>query len=333
LNEHFTVESVYHYMISRFPIVLIAAVAALAQAPAPLTFEVATVRIAQPPTPQSIMAGKVKMGETIDAGRADYGFVNMEFLIAKAYGVKTYQVSGPSWIQSERYDILAKLPAGATKDQVPDMLKALLADRFKLEIRHETKEHAVYALVVGKNGAKLKESAPEKAAPDDDSKPAPGGMVIQSNGGQMRMSPGGDGRSMTVKGPTGNMKISMGADGNMHMENSQMTIASFVEFITRFVDKPVIDETGLKAKYDIALDVSMSDMMNIARSAGIAVPGMGGGDGRGGGRGSAPADAASDPSGGSIFQTVQSLGLKLEPRKLPLDVIVVDKGEKIPTEN
>jgi len=232
--------------------VLIAALAAgsvFAQAQAPLTFEVATIKAAQPPTPQTMMAGKVKIGETLDAGRADYGFVNMEYLITKAYGVKAYQVSGPSWIQSERYDILAKLPAGATKEQVPEMLKALLAERFHLVVHNETKEHSVYALVVGKNGSKLKESAPETleaAAAEDEKPPAPGTMVMQQNGAQMRMAPSGDGRGMTIKGPQGNTKVTMGTDGTMHMENSQMTIASFLELVGRFVDKPVVDETGLK---------------------------------------------------------------------------------------
>jgi uncharacterized protein (TIGR03435 family) len=303
-------------MPSEFLIALLTAGAAFAQAPAPLTFEVATIKPAQPPTPQAMMAGKIKIGETLDAGRVDYGYVNMEYLITKAYGVKAFQVTGPSWIQSERYDIQARLPAGATKDQVPEMLKALLTERFRLEIHHDnTKEHSVYALVVGKNGPKIKESAPED-------EPAGAGMSL---------APGGDGRSMTVKTPMGNTKVTPGADGNMHMENSQMTISSFIDFIGRFVDKPIVDETGLKAKYDISLDVSMSEIMNMARAAGMAVPAMGGGPG--GGRGGAPSDAASDPSGGSIFQTVQNLGLKLEPRKSTLDMIVVDKGEKTPTEN
>jgi uncharacterized protein (TIGR03435 family) len=305
-------------MTHRFVLLFVSACAALAQKP---TFEVATIKTAQSITPQAMMAGKVRIGETIDAGRADYGFVNIEYLLGKAYGVKSYQISGPSWIQSERYDIQAKLPSGSTKEQVPDMLKALLADRFKIEIHHETKEHAVYALVVGKSGPKLKESTPEKPA-DGDTNPdaAP----------QTRFAPGGDGRSMTVKGPQGNMAMSMGADGNMHMQASGMSIPSFVDIITRFVDKPVIDQTDLKGKYDIGIDMSMADLQNVARSAGIAIPGMGGG-----GRGSAggAAEAASDPSGGSIFQAVQALGLKLDPRKLPVDVIVVDKGDKVPTEN
>jgi uncharacterized protein (TIGR03435 family) len=317
----------------KLSIALLAAGAAFAQAPAPLTFEVATIKPAQQPTPQSIMAGKVKIGEAIDAGRADYGFVNMEYLITKAYGVKAYQVSGPSWIQSERYDILAKLPAGATKEQVPEMLKALLAERFKITIHHETKDHAVYALVVGKGGSKLKESAPEKPEAADADKPVAGSMTMQANGAQMRMAPSGDGRGMTVRGPQGNTKVSM-VDGMIRMESSQMTIASFIETIARFVDKPVVDATDLKGKYDIAIDMSMADMQNIARSAGFAgMVGMGGGRGGSGGGAGAPGDSASDPSGGSIFQSVQSLGLKLEPRKMPLDMIVVDKGEKTPTEN
>jgi uncharacterized protein (TIGR03435 family) len=327
-------------MAFKFPLALAMAGALLAQAPAPLTFEVATIKTALPPTPQSMMAGKVKIGETIDAGRADYGFVNMEYLITKAYGVKAYQVSGPSWIQSERFDILAKLPTGATKDQVPEMMKALLAERFHIAVHNETKEHAVYALVVGKGGSKLKESAAEAPEPVvEGGKPAAAGMVMQQDGAQMKMTPSGDGRGMTIKGPQGNTKVSMGADGNMHMENSQMTIASFIELIGRFVDKPVVDETGLKGKYDISLDMSMGDMMTMARSAGIAGVGGGGmGGGRGGGAGApgggaAPADAASDPSGGSIFQTVQSLGLKLEARKTAMPMIVVDKGDKTPTEN
>ena len=83
-------------------------------------------------------------------------------------------------------------------------------------------------------------------------------------------------------------------------------------------------------KYKMALDISMAEMMAMARSAGAPVPATmpGGGEGKG------PADAASDPSSaGSVFTTVQQLGLKLESKKLPVEVLVVDKLEKAPTEN
>jgi uncharacterized protein (TIGR03435 family) len=80
----------------------------------------------------------------------------------------------------------------------------------------------------------------------------------------------------------------------------------------------------------------MSDMMNAARTAGIGVPGPGGpgggpGDGRGGVPGASP--NASEPSGGTIFEAVQQLGLKLEARKSPVETIVVEHLEKMPTEN
>jgi uncharacterized protein (TIGR03435 family) len=305
-------------MAHKIVLTLVAVTSALAQAPAQPTFEVVTIKSSQMPSPQAVMAGKFKLGETIDAGRADYSFVSVEFLITKAYGVKPYQVTGPSWIQSEHYDISAKLPAGATKEQVPDMLKAMLAERFQLAVHHETKEHAVYSLVVAKGGAKVKESAPD---PDADA-----GKVA---GMGMQMSQSGDGRGMTVKTPQGNMKVSMGADGNIQMEGSQMPMDSFVEMVSRFVDKPVVDETGLKGKYDITIEMSMADMQTMARSTGMM--GMGGRGAAGGG--GTPAEAASDPSGGSIYKTLQNLGLKLEPKKTQMDAIVVDKGDKVPTEN
>ena len=75
----------------------------------------------------------------------------------------------------------------------------------------------------------------------------------------------------------------------------------------------------------------MADMMAAARKAGMAVPNAP--PSSGGGDSARPADAASDPSGGSIFASIQALGLKLEPKKEPLDIIVVEKAEKMPTEN
>jgi len=77
----------------------------------------------------------------------------------------------------------------------------------------------------------------------------------------------------------------------------------------------------------VSFDVSMEELMAIARKAGAPVPAT-----AGGGAG-APADAASDPSSGSIFNSVQQLGLKLEPRKEPIEHIVIDHAEKMPTEN
>jgi uncharacterized protein (TIGR03435 family) len=123
--------------------------------------------------------------------------------------------------------------------------------------------------------------------------------------------------------------MSVQPGGAMHLETSKLTLVGLADLLSRFVDRPVVDMTELKGNYQVALDLSMEDLRNIARTAGgaIAMAAAGGDVPR------QPADTASDPSGTSIFAAVQQLGLKLEPRKTPIGVIVVDHLEKTPTEN
>src|SRR5260370_27442605 len=143
----------------------------LGQTPA---FEVGSIKPSEPITPAMVAAGKLHAGMKIDGKRVDIGNFALMQLICKAYDVKTYQVSGPSWLQAvgmagQRFDIIANLPEGATKEQVPQMLQNLLAERFKLVMHRDTKEQAVYALVIGKGGKaglKIKEAGMPAAAPD-----------------------------------------------------------------------------------------------------------------------------------------------------------------------
>jgi len=93
-----------------------------------------------------------------DPGRLNYTNVSLSDVISQAYGVQHSQISGPSWLDSERFDVVAKIPAGAAMDQIPQMLQTLLAERFKLKLNGERKELPVYALVAGKNGPKLQKS-------------------------------------------------------------------------------------------------------------------------------------------------------------------------------
>src|SRR5690242_10517264 len=129
------------------------ACALLAQSPQAPAFEVASVK---PAAPQE--AGKVAIRLGGDAGRINYTNVSLKDVVARAYKMKPYQISGPSWMDSERYDITAKIPEGATQDQVPAMLQALLTERFKMTVRKESKEQPIYALVLGKSGSKLKKA-------------------------------------------------------------------------------------------------------------------------------------------------------------------------------
>jgi uncharacterized protein (TIGR03435 family) len=170
------------FVISAGALVL-ACAAALGQAgaqagDASVTFEVASVRPARSSGgDQSVMGGP----GTTSPGRVTFTNCSLETLLLLAYGVRrdrSDRLSGPAWLRTETFDIMAKVPEGATQDQLPLMLQNLLTERFKLALHRETKEVDGYALEVAKNGpnAKLKDPAVAKSELDKDGFPklAPG---------------------------------------------------------------------------------------------------------------------------------------------------------------
>jgi len=317
----------------------LAASVAMAQTPAvapaavsatgALAFEVATIKPAIPLQEQA-MSGKMHVGVNWDKARVDIGGMSLQDLIAIAYKVKPHQISGPDWLNIERFDILATVPPGSTREQMPEMLQSLLKERFKLTFHKEAKDHQIYALIVGKGGLKLKESPPDPEAPKEGDVPAKdekGVMTIQSGNSQMQVKQTANGAEMKMGG-AGQMKMVM-EDGHMIMEMSKMSIAGLAEALSRFVDKPVVDMTDVKGDYQMKIQLAMEDLMNMARAQGMQIPGAPGG----GAPSSRPAETIADPSGTSVFQSVQQMGLKLDPRKAPLDTIIVDHVDKTPTEN
>src|SRR5262249_38269284 len=126
--------------------------AAFAQAqPSKLSFEVASIKPAEPSP-----ANQIRIGMSADAGVLRYTNVSIKDCMRVGFRVKDFQTEVPDWLDGIRYDLVARLPAGSTQDEIPDMLQSLLADRFKLTLHRDSKEHAIYALIVGKGGAKLK---------------------------------------------------------------------------------------------------------------------------------------------------------------------------------
>ena len=274
---------------------------------APLAFEVASIKPAEPLSVERMMAGQQHISVNVDAARVDFSDVSLAELIRAAYRVKLYQISGPDWMTTSRFDVVAKLPEGAKSDQVPEMLRTLLEERFHLALHNSSKEMPVYALVVGKDGSKLKESTPDEAT--DGAGAAAGGRRGEG------VSP------MTSSGPNGSSTMSAGPNG-LHLDLKNMTVASMLDWLSRFTDRPVVDQTGLAGRYDLALDVSRDEMLNAARGAGMVIDAAR----------RAP-EGATDPGGDSVFGSVQKAGLKLEPRRLPLTLLVVDRLDKTPTEN
>jgi uncharacterized protein (TIGR03435 family) len=281
-------------------LVFLAAVTSLAQnAPDTPAFEVASIKPAAPMTGGRLM---VRMGG--DPSRIDYSNVSLKDVIARAYNLKRFQVHGPAWLDTERFDITANVPDGVSRDKIPAMLQNLLAERFKMVVHREAKEQPVYVLVVGKGGPKLKK-AEETGRPEPNLPMGPGGPAEKRLQSRMMINSGG------------------------HMEVKSATMGSFADMLSNMLDRPVVDETKIEGQYDIEMDVSPEDLAGMRR---VAVTPPGHAPGSSGGPGEAGPAPESAPKA-SIFTAIQQLGLKLDSRKAPMDHIMVDRAERVPTEN
>jgi uncharacterized protein (TIGR03435 family) len=280
----------------------------------------------------------------------NYSNVSLRDIIRNAYRLKDYQISGPAWISSERYDVVAKLPADSSRDQIPEMLQTLLAERFKLTVHRESKDLPAFALVVGKNGLKMKESVVDDPPAGGDPKagggvkagdfppmpppPPPGGGGGFGIGGGRGGRGGPDGMPAMFPGRGPMMMM----NGRGHLVAKQMSMAGLTDMLTRQLDRPVLDETGLKATYDFTLDWT-PDGSEAGPKFGPPGGGPGGGEGgaatAGAGDGRAPTTANPDGPTGPPLATAlqQQLGLRMEAKKLPLELLVIDHCEKVPTEN
>jgi uncharacterized protein (TIGR03435 family) len=257
------------------PAVALLAGLAIAFAQPKSSFEVASIKPAAP----CCAEGQWRESKALD-DRIDFRYVTLRYCIAFAYGLKEFQVSGPPAITELRYDILARASEGTKHDQLPGMMQALLADRFKLEFHREQKEFSVYILTVGKAGPKLKKS-PDTADP---------------NAG-------------------GNVGMSMSGRGVGLMEARHLDMQGLANTLQRYVGRPVINRTNLEGRYDFDLEFAPEDLRGMPQPP------------------NQPGAVPAAELGVSIFTSVQRVGLKLESQKQPLDAIVVDKVEKVASEN
>jgi uncharacterized protein (TIGR03435 family) len=240
------------------------------QAPAKLEFEVASVK----PMPQSATFIPKSGGPgTSDPGQITWSGATLKWLLWTAYDVTTYQISGPAWLDSEQYTIVAKVPEGATKEQVDLMWQNLLKDRFGVVVHHEPRVFQAEEMTLTKGGSKLKETG--QGASDsllDRYLPAPGWLAAGDRGETRRLL----GRAQTPQ-----------------------QVASI---LAQVAGHPVIDKSGLTGKYDFNEEFYTNQTP-------------------------APGD------GNGVYAIADALGLKLTKITVQLDVIVVDRAEKIPTDN
>jgi len=282
-----------------------AAMAAAQTAPSRPAFEVASIKPS--PNASEIEQGKVAVGVHIDGAQVHVASFTVKEYLGIAYRLKIAQISGPDWISQDRFDISATIPAGANSSQISEMFQTLLADRFHIKIHHDKKEFPVYALVEGKNPLKVKEEPPDPSP--DPAAPPP-----------FSVSGGGSVNGVNINYGNGSTFSFVPNTVEVH----KLSMEQFAGIIERFTDRTVVDMTGLKGQYDFKVDINSEDylpmLIHSALNAGVSLP-------------PEAAKMAEGHTAAGLSDALQQVGLKLDARKAPLDVIVVDDGRRTPTEN
>ena len=277
-------------------------------APTPLTFEVASVK---PSAPDAAGGGRFPMmRETMrqmmrnnrqpglipmtDPGRVRLENWALLDLIAAAYRVPATQVFGPSWLADQAFDIEAKMPGGTQKEQLNAMLQSLLEERFGLKVHRESQTKSGFALVVGKSGPKLKPAEPPPV-------PTPGltGEEQKAKDKEQAQQQTDAMMKRMQERIQENRENGTPLGGISSASFDSITSEELAARLVKFAEAPVIDQTGLTGKYSVSIETWKSP----------------------------------DVPGGTVFDAVEKLGLKLEPRKITVETVVVDQVSKTPTAN
>lgn len=259
------------------------------------SFEVASVK------PNNSGTANRSLG-FVDPSRMRITNVPVKFLIQFAYHVQPFQISGgPSWINSQGYDIdakvddsvvaqLQKLPPEERMDQFRQMLQSLLLDRFKLKLDHETRQLSTYDLVIAKGGPKVTPTTLPQQPPAANAK---------------------------EQSPRRGIAFSRGTGTTVQLVGTDVGIAPFLEALTRQPElegRTLVDKTGLTGRYDFKMHWTREDLAQQGNDT----------------NGNAALTNAplADSTGPSLFTALrEQLGLKLESRKGPVDVLVIDHIE------
>jgi uncharacterized protein (TIGR03435 family) len=245
----------------------------------------------------------------IDGAQVTARLFTLKAYLGYAYNLKPYQITGPDWITSDRYDITAKIPHGVSVQRVPDMMQALLEQRFQLKMHRDRKSFPVYALVVAKSGLKMRPVPPDPDEAADASTNTP---------------------DIAVGGGRGGLSVNLGHGSSISLGGNQIVgkkvpMPSLADWLSRFEDRPVVDMTEVKGRYDLALQFTPDDyramLIRAASAGGINIMSL---------EAARPQD---DSSTAGLQTALQTLGLRVEPRKSLVDVLIVDHAEKTPTAN
>jgi uncharacterized protein (TIGR03435 family) len=205
-------------------ILAVAAGLAFGQNAAKIEFDAASLK---PSGPQGVRM------ERRDPEMYSFSGATLWDLLFKAWDLVDYeqQIVGPGWLRDDSFDIIAHFPQGTAKEDFRAMLRNLLVERFGLVVHTETRDLRVYALVVGKNGPKLRESTGVPATP----------------------SPKGDDCFPTLPEGQPGIALRFSVGDRICLAAQQEPIAALADMLRHQVDHPIVDRTGLTGKYDVAL--------------------------------------------------------------------------------
>ena len=258
-------------------------------------FEVAAIR----PAAEDLSADFV-LGLNAKGAQVRISWASLADLVNMAYRVKRYQISGPPWLGADHFNVDAKIPDGFTTRHVPEMLQSLLDVRFGMKSHWEKRELPVYTLGLSTLEPNLKEAA----APEEAQLSFPIGNI-------------NTGRAVIDFGSGGTF-----AFGDNMLDAKKLNLDQFTEWFSNFLDRPVLNNTGLKGYYDFQLKLTPRDFQTMWQWALIA-----------GGVNVPPPALIDALSLESLPNALKSLGFKLERGKGLVDVLVIDAVQRKPTEN
>lgn len=214
-------------------------------------FEVASVALVADPQAGLEMSGGPG---TSDPGRIRFTGIPMSLILGRAYGIPVERISGPSWLGTAKYALIANVPSGATKQQVNLMLQNLLADRFNLVCHQAAKAGRIYDLVVSAKGLKLMES------PDGpESTESPQGLGIDEKGFP-KLPPGA--HTMAGRVMAGDARYSFG----------KFSVGDLANWLKFQLDTTVVDQTGLTKRYDFHLRFAPPEKFHLIGSQDSEIP-------------------------------------------------------------
>jgi uncharacterized protein (TIGR03435 family) len=275
-------------------------IAAPAWAQKPLEFEVASIKA----TPERQDPNSAAAGLRITGSQVRISGLSLKDYIGMAYGLEPPQVIAPEWTGQQRYDIAGNLPTDGTREQIPQMLQALLASRFALKAHKESREFPIYALVIGRGGLKI------KGTPVDPNAPSP--ATVESGGA-------GSAAGIVINLGQGTFTL---ASNKLEVRN--LTLEALAQALTRFSERKTIDATGNTDRFDFSLDLTQEDyqfaLMRAAVNNGVVLPPQ-------------VLRFLDNAPSNVLGQYIAKTGLELEERRAPLEVVVVDSVSRAPEAN